>query len=78
MRDEEYYRSVELSLMRRHMKYRQEQYEEDWKSCIAIAQIMAVQGESNHMQRILDGCFKRILAYESNTHDVPWITEKDL
>jgi hypothetical protein len=69
----EYHRAVEMSKMRQLMAYRFEDFKKDWEVCIAIAQIMSVQGESEHMQRLLNHYFTRIHCYLANNPEArPW------
>ncbi len=69
----EYYRAVELSHMRQLMRYGQEDFERDWDACIAIAQIVAVEGEKEHLSRLTERSFTRMEAYLANNPDArPW------
>lgn len=68
----EYHEAVEMSLMRKLMRYGPAQYKEDWESLVALAQIQAVNGEQEHLERLMNGCMKRILAYQANTGEVPF------
>jgi hypothetical protein len=64
----DHYRSVELSHMRKLMKYGEAQYREDWDLCIALAQLLGL-GHSDRLEIMLDSCFKRIEAYHANNPD---------
>ena len=66
-----YHRAVEISKMRQLMRYGQEQFEEDWKLSIALAQLMAM-GDKIHFEAMLDSCFQRIIAYASNEPEMVW------
>ena len=69
----EHYRSVSVSHMRQFMRYGPKNYKEDWDSAVSLAQMMAVNGESEHLKLLLDRCFMRIEAYlENNPDAVPW------
>jgi hypothetical protein len=61
----EYHKSVEVSKMRRLMRYGQAEFEEDWNLSIALARLMAM-GDKPHFEAMLDSCFQRILAYNAN------------
>ena len=62
----EYHEAVELSQIRRYMRYGPEQFKEDWETAVALAQIMAIHGNKKHLERLLKDCFKRITAYSAN------------
>jgi hypothetical protein len=62
----EYYRSVEVSKIRKYMKYGPGQFAEDWQTAIAVAKLMGVRGELPHLKIILDGCFVRLESYLLN------------
>lgn len=68
----EHYRSVEVSKIRKYMRYGDREFAEDWESAIAVAKLMARKGEHervDHLQIILDSCFQRIEAYLANNPD---------
>lgn len=70
---DEYRRSVKIARTRQLMKYGAEQFKEDWNTVIALAQMMAVQGELDHLRTIMEGCFMRIYAWlANNPEDRPW------
>jgi hypothetical protein len=60
----EYYRAVEISHMKRLMRYDQAKFEEDWNVALALAKIMSQPYVNpDTYQRMLEGCFQRMLAY---------------
>jgi hypothetical protein len=63
------HRSVEISKMRRLMKYGLSEYREDWQVSIALAILMG-DGTRNHFQLMLDSCFQRMQAFEANNPGV--------
>lgn len=62
---QEYRRSVELSQMKRLMKYGEAQYREDWELSIALAQLLGMD-HTDRLEVMLDSCMKRIIAYKAN------------
>lgn len=68
----QHYKAVEVSKMRQLMQYDQSDYESDWNVMIALA-VLQTDGEKDHLQRMMDSCWQRILAYLSNNPDArPW------
>lgn len=59
-----YHRSVELSRIRRHMEYRQEDFAQDWDTAIALAQLLTVD-DTEHRRRLLDEVMMRVTAYQA-------------
>jgi hypothetical protein len=76
---ENYRRSVAISKMRLMMKYGEQQFKDDCETVLALAQIMAIDGEGSnvhgipHRQLLMMQCFERIEAYMLNNSDArPW------
>jgi hypothetical protein len=60
----EYHRAVEISQMKRLMRYDQAKFEEDWNVANALAVIMTQpMVNPDTYQRMLEGCFQRMFAY---------------
>ncbi len=64
----EHHRAVEISKMRKLMKYDQAQFERDWSECLACAVLLA-SGAHHSLERIIESNFQRILAYMANNPD---------
>jgi hypothetical protein len=68
----EFYTAIEISKMRKLMKYNHERYTEDWNTAIAVSILMATGGH-DRFEMVLEGCMNRILAYQANNpEDRPW------
>lgn len=61
----EYYRSTEICRMRQHMAYREPDFRRDWRACIALARLLAVDPTETR-QRLLDATMMRVQAYLAN------------
>ena len=64
-----YHEAVAISLLRKAMAYDQKAFEEDWNVMLALAMIQAVEGEKEHMQRLMAHSWRNILAYQANNPD---------
>jgi hypothetical protein len=60
-----YHRAVEMSHIKQLMSYTQEQFEEDWQVCLALAVMMAEQGRKDHLEKLLDHYMKRVTVWAS-------------
>lgn len=67
----DYYRQRQIALLKSAMQYGEAEYAKDWEMAIAIAQIMAVQGDSFHLEAMLSSIFERLEAYYSIWHRLP-------
>jgi hypothetical protein len=67
----DYYRSTELCRIRQFMRYRLEDYWQDWELAIALAQLLSIE-ETEARHRLLEATFNRILAYQANNPDAPF------
>ena len=63
----EYHQIVEMSKMRKLMRYGQADFEEDWNLAIALTAYLA-NGQS-HFQNMFDSCMMRVNAYVANNPD---------
>lgn len=65
----EYRRAVEMSQMRKLMRYGKKEFEEDWQVAVALAVLMALRDDAR-FSLMLENCFNRMLAYRQNNPDV--------
>ena len=69
----DYHRAVEMSQMRRLMRYGPEEFKEDWETAVALAQLMTVHDSLPGQRDQLEYCFNRMLVYLSIHPDArPW------
>lgn len=68
-----YTRSVELSHMRKLMKYDAAKFKQDWELCVALAALAAQKPNNEHLLGMMDAAFMRIQAYRGNNpHALPF------